>query len=345
MNRKKQHRQPSSPEPLLGQLIVLDLPARAGEGEDSLSFDFRRDVGFMAVCDGCGGLGARRYPAFGQHTGAYVAARVAAQTVFDRFGELAAAQPSALTQPQALARALEDALRFRLEELQAQAGRSALRIGGTMVRSFPTTLCALVQAYAAPPGGAALVWAGDSRAYRLTPSGLQQLTRDDLSGQPDAFDNLYKDAHLTNIVNADAPFTLHARALPVMEPQVLLTATDGFFGYFPSPMDFELFLLETMARAEDYAAWRQAMAEEIAAVTGDDVAAVMTVWRYPSFPAMREAFAPRLHRLRTLLAPSRLPDGTADGNVLRGLWQDYRRQYECWEDEDDGAASRIQADR
>ena len=119
MNRKKQHRQPSSPEPLLGQLIVLDLPARAGEGEDSLSFDFRRDVGFMAVCDGCGGLGARRYPAFGQHTGAYVAARVAAQTVFDRFGELAAAQPSALTQPQALARALEDALRFRLEELQA----------------------------------------------------------------------------------------------------------------------------------------------------------------------------------------------------------------------------------
>ena len=343
MKRKKHH---SSPEPLLRQILVLDLPARADEGEDSLSFDFRRDAGFMAVCDGCGGLGARRYPAFGQHTGAWVASRVAAQTVFDLFGEQAAALPSALTQPLALswARALEEELRLRMEELQAQAGRSALRIGGSMVRTFPTTLCALMLTYAAPEGSAALVWAGDSRACRLTSAGLQQLTRDDLSGSPDAFDNLYKDAHLTNIVQADAPFTLHARAFPVTEPQVLLAATDGFFGYFPSPMDFELFLLDTMARAEDYAAWRQLMAEEIAAITGDDVAAVLTVWRYPSFPAMREAFAPRLHQLRTLLAPSRLPAGTADADVLRGLWQDYRRSYECWEEDDHGAAARVQAD-
>jgi len=50
----------------------------AGLGEDSFSYSFvGQEAGYISVFDGCGGMGARKYPKAGNKTGARVASKLA----------------------------------------------------------------------------------------------------------------------------------------------------------------------------------------------------------------------------------------------------------------------------
>lgn len=51
----------------------------SGKGEDSFFFDIDREKGIIGVFDGSGGSGAKVYPFFEGHSGAYVASRVLAE--------------------------------------------------------------------------------------------------------------------------------------------------------------------------------------------------------------------------------------------------------------------------
>ena len=72
-----------------------------------------------------------------------------------------------------------------------------------------------------------------------------QCTRDHLRGDPDPFESLYRDRPLSALISADAPVALSLRRLRVPKPCVLLVATDGAFGCLPTPMEFEMLLLNT----------------------------------------------------------------------------------------------------
>jgi hypothetical protein len=273
-----------------------------GQGEDSdpILHNGRDDVGLVAVFDGMGGAGGTVYQTpDGPRTGAYLAARVARDVVERRMRELLA-PGGHLDGPAAaegLHRAVEEALLARLAELHAP--RSALR--SKLLRALPTTMAMAAVQRPEPDGRpwtCHLMWAGDSRIYALDPTGgAHQLTLDDIRDGGDAMANLREDSVVSNAMSADTPFDVHHREVQLTPPFLLIAATDGCFGYFPSPMHFERLMLATLQDASDVSAWSTAVQTQITAITGDD-ASMAVLGAGADLDGFRNLFADRLSTLQ-----------------------------------------------
>jgi len=295
------------------------------QGEDSwcYSLDPENRRGLIAALDGCGGSGARRHQLDGREngaTGAYIASRAVAFTLYRWYEEQLHGLPEA---------PLHDAISDALQQArEAYPPVSSLAIGGSMVRAFPTTLSAATVQAETDGAQLRIVWAGDSRCYLLTPDGLAQLTQDDLVGGADAMENIFFDSPMSNVLCADRAFTLNERRLRVREPYILLTATDGFFGCFPSPMDFEHFLLRTLSAADTPDGWQQAMRAQIDPIAIDDYQAVILGSGWASFAAMRESFLPRLNHVETTYIAPMNEHSPRSREQMMELWQRYKPAYE-----------------
>lgn len=247
-----------------------------GKGEDSdpIVRD-GRNLGLVGVFDGMGGAGGTAYQTpDGEHTGAYIASRVARDVVEGRMLDLLDPEWN-LDGPAAaedIRRCVRDALVARLAELKAP--RSGLR--SKLLRALPTTM-ALAALQRRDPSGDVwachILWSGDSRAYVLQPStGAHQLSTDDIRDRGDAMANLREDSVVSNAMSADTDFVVHHRMIELTAPFIVVAATDGCFGYVRSPMHFERMMLTTLRDSSTTALWSQALQEEIMAVTGDDAA-------------------------------------------------------------------------
>jgi len=268
-----------------------------GEGEDSDPIVLTgADDALVAVFDGMGGAGGTVYQTpDGPRTGAYLASRITRDVVERRMLALlnSEAQPDGPAAVEEVRRSVAEALAGRLAELQAP--RSGLR--SKLLRALPTTM-ALLALRRREPGGAIwtghLLWAGDSRVYALDPtSGVHQLTLDDLREGGDAMANLREDSVVSNAISADTAFVVHSRSIELTEPFVALAATDGCFGYLPSPMHFERLILSRLDQTPDEASWSDALQSEITATTGDD-AAMALVGLGGNHERLRTLFADRL---------------------------------------------------
>ncbi|MET0965278.1 MAG: hypothetical protein ABWZ02_02710, partial [Nakamurella sp.] len=166
--------------------------------------------------------------------------------------------------------AIEEALRDRLAALAAP--RSMLR--SKLLRALPTTMALAAVDRTGPVEGTwrcLLFWSGDSRVYLLQPdSGASQLTTDDIRDQGDAMANLRQDSVISNALSADTAFVVNHRRIELSEPFLLVAATDGCFGYLPSPMHFEWLLLSTLQNSTDTELWSARLQEYISAISGDD---------------------------------------------------------------------------
>lgn len=273
-----------------------------GQGEDSdpILHNGRDDVGLVAVFDGMGGAGGTVYQTpDGPRTGAYLAARVARDVVEQRMRELLV-PGGHLDGPAAaegMHRAVEEALLARLTELHAP--RSALR--SKLLRALPTTMAMAAVQRPEPDGRPRtchLIWAGDSRIYALDPTGgAHQLTLDDIRDGGDAMANLREDSVVSNAMSADTPFDVHHREVQLTPPFLLIAATDGCFGYFPSPMHFERLMLATLQDASDVSSWSTAVQTQITAITGDD-ASMAVLGAGADLDGFRSLFADRLSTLQ-----------------------------------------------
>lgn len=294
-------------------------------GEDSFcySFDPQNQRGLIAALDGCGGSGARRRLMPGREdsiTDAYIASRTAAFALYRWYEEQLHGHKEV-----PLHDAIEDALH---EAEKAYPPASSLILGGSMMRTLPTTLSAAIVQEQADDAHLRIVWAGDSRCFQLTPDGLVQLTRDDLVGGADAMENIFYDSPMSNVVCADRPFTLNERRLHINRPYLLLTATDGFYGAFPSPMDFEHFLLRTLCKADTPGMWRDNMRAELDPIAIDDDQAVILGSGWESFAVMRDSFLPRLaHMEATYITPMN-EHSPRSREQMMDLWRRYKPAYE-----------------
>lgn len=287
------------------------------KGEDSQCEGFCETAGVMGVFDGCGGLGAATYPKLEGKTGAYLASRAAAGAVMDWFSyrqqqnhyDLSDLKPRILN---ALSRCVQE----------AEAVESKFR--GSMVRLMPTTAALW---FLEPRQGklrAVSVSAGDSRNYILCAQGLLQISVDDLKGE-DAMSNLYNDGAMTNVISADGRFSLRQLGYILdyqKSPCVLISATDGCFGYLPSPMDFELLLLDTLMQADSIQNWQERLMESIGAVAGDDYSLSAAAFGFGSFRQMKSILAPR-HRQVTAVMEA---VGTSTKNRWL-VWDRYKQNY------------------
>jgi serine/threonine protein phosphatase PrpC len=313
-----------------------------GEDSDPILRD-GPDLGLLAVFDGMGGAGGTVYDTpDGPRSGAYLASRIARDVVEQRMlnllvpdwnlnGEAAAAD---------LQRSVQQALQERLAELKAP--KSGLR--SRLLRALPTTMVVLALQRIHRDGSKWLChvfWAGDSRGYAFEPGGARQLTIDDLRDPGDAMANLRRDSVVSNAMSADTEFHVSYRRIELEAPFVLVCATDGCFGYVPTPMHFEQLLLDPLMSAPNVTGWSSAVQSRIAAVTGDDAAmSVMAVGA--DFRELKHLYADRVAELeREYTAPVDELDQAVrraeqDLQLLRQrqldetqrLWARYQPEYE-----------------
>lgn len=303
----------------LDTLFCAQAPAIPDAGEDSYCCLKQEDSALVAVFDGCGGLGSRKYPGFKDHTGAWVAARLACGAVHDWYrGHGADSWENARD----LLSGLNRYLRVGLEKGPAY-GNNQLRIRGSMVRDFPSTMAMALARLEEGKLVLHVVWAGDSRVYLLDSKGLAQLTADDSEVQ-DAFENLTNDGELTNLLSSDGNYTLHHKRLTLTESALVFAATDGCFGYIPSPMEFEYTLCRTILESKTVRALRDQLREEFQKTAGDDFSLSCMGFGFGSYQGIRKLAARRAEALEKdyiLLLQQ-------DRSRAQGLWEDYRRDYE-----------------
>lgn len=273
----------------------------ADKGEDAEpTFRFHdTGRGLVAVFDGTGGAGAgiaRRLADGSELTGAYVASRLTSSVVETWFTALVERQHDIA--PEEVER-LTTSLRAILVDEVANQVVDENGLKGSMKRQLPTTMAAA--GFAERDGEVVVdaLWAGDSRAYVLSPlGGLQVLSVDD-TRETDALALIRNDMPMENLISADRPFRVNHRSYRLAEPTLVMTATDGCFGYVHTPAHFEYLVLETLQASADPGAWAAALTEELDAVAGDDVSFSVVGLGFRSFGHLQDSFAPRCDHLRS----------------------------------------------
>lgn len=147
--------------------------------------------------------------------------------------------------------------------------------------------------------------------------------------EKNAMSNLRSDGALTNVVAADQPFTLHTGKtlrFEEDEPYMVLAATDGCFGYLPTPMDFEDMVLSCLLQARTPAGFRQKLEESISETAGDDYTLAFMSFGYGDFMSMQDSVRERAKRLRHDYMDWMEQDTSLE--MQEHLWEEYRAGYE-----------------
>ena len=285
-----------------------------GKGEDSGLEMYNVKAGICSVCDGCGGSGfmLRSYA-----TDAYLASRATQNACKLWF------QHNCEYNSQWDIDFLKKLVTSNLKICRKYLGEGSLRVSGSLVRTLPTTLAAIVCWIKQGNLFTKHIWAGDSRNYLLDQNGLGQITIDDSNCQ-DAMENLTRDAALTNIISADKEFTIHSRTIEFSQPCILFSASDGCFAYLSSPMAFELVLLKTLIQAENVVAWESSLREEISERAGDDQTMALAAFGFSSFANMKSYYFERYQYMSTLMESC---DSFSAPYQWNTVWQEYKPNY------------------
>lgn len=222
-------------------------------------------------------------------------------------------------------------IKSRLEIAKTDTSLSeGSRIRGTLTKRLPTTLV-VSQVQSIPERNMSRIttwWAGDSRAFLLTPEhGLAAITRDHVR-ESDQLEQLQTDPPIENVVNQSTDFYLEESIQEVSAPFVLLLATDGVFGYLPTPGFLELGLLEALSNRSQEVA--NNFATFCTTYAADDVSAVMVVSGFQDDRDIADRFRIRLATLRNQYSQIRtMTSGDPNWNTeVERLWSLERPTYQ-----------------
>lgn len=280
-----------------------------GCGEDNSASEADGSRALIAVFDGCGGLGSRRYPSDNNRSGAYLAANIAASVTAESFETYGYDDLSKL---------LFDALSS--ENARLNSANIQLNIRSDMLCPLPTTVCAAL----IENDGCNIQWIGDSRLFALDRDGLHILTDDE--GDFSKKETYFFERRLTGYANAACRFKLHCRAFKPVNPCLLFAATDGMYRAFPSPMETEAALLDALDGIEGSEDFRVRLRDTVDECADDDFTAVFTIMGAESLKAMANELSARTKRLRHMLLPLYEPDADFD-KARAAVWKSYKDSY------------------
>lgn len=243
--------------------IALYTEKKDGLGEDSMPLIYRSSSTFcVGVFDGMGGAGATEYPTLtiGEKTGAYLSSRIVRAVCYDWLDEKGKIEVWGLKEE------ISKYFNYLLSIWNIKP--SGLRSG--FVRVLPTTLAIVEATRNGSRTEVSSYWAGDSRNYVLLASGLKQLSYDDLRQPKDPLENLRSDDALSNCICQDKPFEINVKRISFNEPIIILSATDGCFGYLLTPMHFEFILLDCLMTSSNCTEWSEAIRKTLSPISSDD---------------------------------------------------------------------------
>jgi hypothetical protein len=287
---------------------------------------------FVGVYDGMGGSGGAiaRQTRRGPVTQAYDASRITRAVAERWFSGL----PDGALDAAGAAGSLHDDLTGELADRATTLAGVTSGLVGTLKRTLPSTIATVVAEADETATRLTALWAGDSRCYVLAPSrGLQQISRDDTAIQ-DALEALLADPPLDNVVCADRNFTIHHAATVVSEPVVVVVASDGCFGYVPSPPLFEHQILAALMSAGSAGEWMQSLLNVLGHQAQDDTSLAIAAIGFPDFAAVKETFSGRFHELEVSVGQpyrecSSSPDRQAFEQFRTSTWEVYKPGYEA----------------
>lgn len=287
-------------------------------GEDSFACLMDDRLALACVCDGCGGAGAKKYTAFKGKSGAYIASRIVTGTIRDCLNDgLFLSNEDFVTS--SLKKSINNNLLLAKKESGVQRG-----LKGELIKEFPTTLAAVL-AKNSEKGNVQIqcLWAGDSRCYLLCNNGLKQLTNDDLVIQ-DALANLTADGVMTNCISLSKDYQIHSRTFEVEKPCVVFAATDGCFGYFSTPMEFEYSIIHCLQYANSIRDWEERLKNKLSLAAGDDLTMIGFAFGYGSLRQLQTSFSKRGDDLYASYVRD-LEKKTEQEKQL--LWGKYKEEY------------------
>lgn len=261
---------------------------REGHGEDSNPlFLIKEDFCAVGVFDGMGGSGATTcLSEYGDdHTKAYVASRIIREAVTNYLN-------NTNCYSDINAEGIWNTAKSRLEQEKSNYPTKVSRLRSKLVRDYPTTLaivtCKLVDDEISTIDS---YWAGDSRNYLWNSEGFYQISKDDLDVDNDPLENLRNDGALSNCICADREFQINNKSINVKGPFIILSATDGCFGYFITPMHFHEVLLTGLKLSEDVSEWENFVKEKMCKVTGDDISLSLCAIGFEDFESLKSSFS------------------------------------------------------
>ena len=167
------------------------------------------------------------------------------------------------------------------------------------------------------------LWAGDSRGYIFDEDGLHQITRDD-NDVTDPFENISADSKMTNVIYAGGNFTVHFRSVQMKKTFLSFAASDGCFGYFSSPMEFEYHLLKALVDARSFMEAERRLYDCFEAPAEDDFSFAGLFYYGEEPDIFRKQAKNRLQKLEPLIDRIR----AGGDEARRAIWQEeYRAGY------------------
>ena len=197
---------------------------------------------YIIVCDGLGGDGSSKHAVDGNtevlQKSAYLGSRKVSGICNDFFEANYEALLNPLTIKSTLMQ-LKNTIKAELTDYFNQNPKADNSKGGMV---FPTTLAAAVFKECSTHIELTAIWAGDSRLYLFDEEkGLQQLSKDDVTGEFDAC--FGKDCRMSNCISQDDDFFLNYSQYQLPKNSVIFVCTDGCFDFLSSPIHFELNIL------------------------------------------------------------------------------------------------------
>lgn len=287
----------TEPQPVL-KIGTFNVPKKEEAGEDADPVcDILNDCswGALGVFDGMGGAGAKKYRNENgeEHTAAYWASRIVQKLVSELIQE-AGNEPEPVKY---LETNLHEAIKKRLDEEKAKFPSVESKVQSKMIAVLPTTMALGIYETAGETIRINSYWAGDSRIYLMDADRTCYLTLDDADAPDrDPFSPQNMDLPMNNEIRQDQDFRISKSVFNVKagKPAILFAATDGCFGYFRNPIEFDRMMLESMMKSESPEEWlaniRKAIIDN---EQQDDFSMALTVLGCSNFGTLKSYFSKR----------------------------------------------------
>lgn len=325
-------------------LIANMQEKREGRGEDSEPLLFHSDNSILlGVFDGLGGSGGMECVSDFSHddihmSKAYVGSRIVKDAI-----EKAIRENPGLLYGSNFENVLTNIIINRYaEEKEKYPPQNKGGLRSALIKEYPTTLAITSITCVPEKFSIDSFWAGDSRNYIWNRNGLFQISVDDLKGNLDPMQNLHEDAPMSNCLHAEGAFKINHKNILVgyKDKFVVISATDGCFGYYPSPMDFEKALLDSLNNASSIEEFEKNLTTAFAFVTADDFSFSIAAIGFKNFNDLKSCLGSPIKLVKEYFRKRRYYEQEARKSneritklregvdrYIKSLWPAYKRNY------------------